>query len=97
MKFEMFIPTSNPWTGGAMQIVFAGTDKTTFGAGGVDAYGNAIHVQDNAYLNDKCRAPCIVLGRPPAVMTQVTNGLPFLSLWQPRLSTATTVRSVAVK
>jgi hypothetical protein len=36
-----------------MQIVFAGTDKTTYGAGGVDAYGNAIHVQDNAYLNDK--------------------------------------------
>jgi hypothetical protein len=35
-----------------MQIVFAGTDKTTFGAGGVDAYGNKTHVQDNSYLND---------------------------------------------
>jgi hypothetical protein len=52
MKFEMCIPESNPWKGGAMQIVFAGTDKTTYGGGGVDAYGNKIHVQDNAYLND---------------------------------------------
>ena len=52
MKFEMFIPTSNPWTGGAMQIVFVGTDRTTNGPGGVDAYGNVIHVQTNDYLND---------------------------------------------
>ena len=52
MKFEMYIPSSHPWKGAAMQIVFAGTDKTTFGGGGVDAYGNKIHVQDNSYLND---------------------------------------------
>ena len=52
MKFEMFIPTSNPWTGGAMQIVFVGTDRTTNGGGGVDAYGNKIHGQTNDYLND---------------------------------------------
>jgi len=52
MKFEMCIPSANPWTGGAMQIVFAGTDRTTNGPGGVDAYGNAIHVQTNEYLND---------------------------------------------
>ena len=52
MKFEMFIPTSNPWTGGAMQIVFVGTDRTTNGGGGVDAYGNKIHEQTNDYLND---------------------------------------------
>ena len=52
MKFEMCIPASNPWTGGAIQIVFAGTDRTTYGGGGVDAYGNTIHVQTNDYLND---------------------------------------------
>lgn len=52
LKFEMLIPTSNPWTGGAMQIVFAGTNRTTFGGGGVDAYGNTIHAQTNDYLND---------------------------------------------
>ena len=52
MKFEMFIPTSTPWTGGAMQIVFVGTDRTTYGNGGVDAYGNVTHVQTNDYLND---------------------------------------------
>lgn len=52
LKFEMYIPSSNPWNGGAMQIVFVGTDRTTYGAGGVDAYGNTIHVQTNDYLND---------------------------------------------
>ena len=52
MKFEMCIPASNPWKGGAIQIVFAGTDRTTYGGGGVDAYGNTIHVQTNDYLND---------------------------------------------
>lgn len=52
LKFEMLVPSSNPWKGAAMQFVFAGTDKTTNGGGGVDAYGNAIHAQDNAYLND---------------------------------------------
>ena len=53
MKFEMCIPESHPWKGGAMQIVFVGTDRTTNGPGGVDAYGNTIHVQTNDYLNDK--------------------------------------------
>jgi hypothetical protein len=52
MKFEMCIPASNPWKGAALQIVFVGTDRTTFGAGGVDAYGNTVHVQTNDYLND---------------------------------------------
>ena len=52
LKFEMCIPASNPWKGGALQIVFVGTDRTTSGPGGVDAYGNTIHVQDNSYLND---------------------------------------------
>ena len=53
MKFEMCIPASNPWSGAALQIVFVGTDRTTYGGGGVDAYGNIIHVQTNDYLNDK--------------------------------------------
>lgn len=52
MKFEMCIPAEHPWKGAAMQIVFAGTDRTTYGGGGVDAYGNIIHVQTNDYLND---------------------------------------------
>jgi hypothetical protein len=35
-----------------LQIVFVGTDRTTYGNGGVDAYGNMTHVQTNDYLND---------------------------------------------
>lgn len=29
LKFEMLIPSSNPWTAAPMQIIFAGTDKVT--------------------------------------------------------------------
>jgi len=52
LKFEMCIPADHPWTGAALQIVFVGTDRTTYGAGGVDAYGNTTHAQTNDYLND---------------------------------------------
>lgn len=41
LKFEMCIPKSNPWTSGAMQLIFAGTDAVTLsGNGGYPAANN---------------------------------------------------------
>ena len=34
LKFELYIPTSSPWSAGAMQLIFAGTDLVTLGGGG---------------------------------------------------------------
>ena len=41
LKFEMLVPSSNPWQAAAMQIIFAGTDKVTL----FNANNNFFHVQ----------------------------------------------------
>lgn len=38
LKFEMYIPTSNPWTGGAMQICFLGVDKVTLSGNSIEGF-----------------------------------------------------------
>ncbi len=52
IKFEMYIPSSNPWSSGAMQVIFAGTDLVTYGNGGTDIYGNAIAGPNNTYFQN---------------------------------------------
>ncbi len=52
IKFEMYIPSSSPWSAGAMQIIFAGTDRVTYGNGGTDVYGNTIAGPNNSYIQD---------------------------------------------
>ena len=41
LKFEMLIPSSNPWQAAAMQVIFAGVDKVTYFNGNNDFF----HVQ----------------------------------------------------
>jgi len=50
LKFEMYIPSSNPWTGCALQLCFAGVDKVTSGAQTVDIYGNSVAGANNTYM-----------------------------------------------
>jgi len=52
IKFEMYIPSSNPWKAGAMQVIMAGTDRVSFGNAGVDIYGNTVAGCNNSYLQD---------------------------------------------
>lgn len=52
IKFEMYIPSSNPWSSGAMQVIFAGTDLVTYGNGGTDIHGNAIAGPNNTYFQN---------------------------------------------
>lgn len=52
IKFEMYIPSSNPWSSGAMQVIFAGTDLVTYGNGGTDIYGNTIAGPNNTYFQN---------------------------------------------
>lgn len=58
LKFEMCIPSANPWTGVALQICMAGVDKVSFGGAGVDIYGNTVAGANNTYMssNDTPRA-----------------------------------------
>ncbi len=52
LKFEMYIPSSNPWSSGTMQLIFAGTDKVSYGNAGTDIYGNTVAGANNTYFQD---------------------------------------------
>ena len=51
LKFEMLIPSSNPWMAGAMQLIVGGVDKITGGANGPDIYGNTAAGANNTWFN----------------------------------------------
>lgn len=42
LKFEMYIPSSNPWSAGAMQIAFEGYDKVTLSGNPIDGYDGTV-------------------------------------------------------
>jgi hypothetical protein len=50
IKFEMYIPSSNPWTNLSMQIIFAGTDRVSLsGNGGNSAGANNTFLQGETW------------------------------------------------
>ncbi|MBO4470078.1 MAG: hypothetical protein J5740_06810 [Bacteroidales bacterium] len=52
-KFELYIPKSNPWMAGSMQIICAGVDKITGGAGGaLDFEGTTTAGANNNFFHD---------------------------------------------
>lgn len=52
LKFEMLIPSANAWQSCAMQLIFSGTDKTSYGPDGTDIYGNTTAASNNSYFQD---------------------------------------------
>lgn len=52
LKFEVMVPTSNPWQAGAMQIMFTPTSLVSFGNAGTDIYGNTVAGCNNNFLNE---------------------------------------------
>lgn len=52
IKFEMCIPAEYAWGAGALQVIFAGTDKVTLGNAGTDIYGNAVPGPNNTYFQN---------------------------------------------
>jgi len=52
LKFEMLIPSSNPWKSGAMQVIIGGVDVVTGGAeGAIDIYGNTTAGANNKFIS----------------------------------------------
>ena len=52
LKFELFIPSSNPWKSGAMQLIVAGVDLVTGGGADVpDIYGNITAGANNMFIS----------------------------------------------
>ena len=52
LKFELCVPSSNPWQACAMQIIFAGTDLISMGNPGVDIYGNTVAGCNNTFFQE---------------------------------------------
>lgn len=42
LKFEMYIPSSNPWSAGAMQICFEGFDKVSLSGNAIDGFSGTV-------------------------------------------------------
>lgn len=52
LKFEMYIPSSNPWSAGAMQIIPAEATVVSMGNAGVkDIYGRTLGGSNNVYIS----------------------------------------------
>ena len=52
LKFELYIPSSNPWKAGAMQLIIGGVDVVTDGAeGAVDIFGNVTGGANNKFIS----------------------------------------------
>ena len=53
LKFEFYVPSSNPWMAGSMQLIHAGVDKITDGGDGVvDIYGVNTAGANNTFFHD---------------------------------------------
>ena len=51
LKFEIFVPSSNPWNNTPMHICMAGVNVVSFGGAGTDIYGNAVAGANNKYMS----------------------------------------------
>ncbi len=51
LKFEIFVPSSNPWSCCAMQIIPAATTEITGGGAAVDIYGSPVPGANNTFFN----------------------------------------------
>ncbi|MCF0167677.1 MAG: hypothetical protein HUJ93_03400 [Bacteroidales bacterium] len=58
LKFEMYVPSSNPWMAGALQIIPAPVTMVSYGdAGAVDKFGNVLGGSNNKYISGEGAAP----------------------------------------
>ena len=53
LKFELYVPASNAWQAGALQVCFAPTSLVSFGNAGLDCFGNTVAGCNNTYINSK--------------------------------------------
>jgi len=52
LKFEMMVPSSNPWSCAPLQVIFCGTDKVSNGNAGVtDIYGTTLGGANNNFFH----------------------------------------------
>lgn len=53
LKFEMMIPSSNPWKTGGLQMIFSSTKYVSLGGKTPDVFGEDVKGANNIYFRDK--------------------------------------------
>lgn len=53
LKFELYIPSSNPWSAGAMQICFEGYDKVTYSGNPIEEYDVVAGANAKVFNNEE--------------------------------------------
>ena len=51
LKFELFVPSANPWMAGSMQLIVGGVEKISGSSAGEDIYGNNVAGANNTFFN----------------------------------------------
>lgn len=52
LKFELYVPSANPWSAGSMQLIVGGVDKISGSGAGEDIYGNTVAGANNTFFNN---------------------------------------------
>ncbi|MDE6160930.1 MAG: hypothetical protein K2F77_04660 [Muribaculaceae bacterium] len=53
VKFELYIPASNAWQAGAMQLFFSPVSMVSLGNPGTDVFGDAVAGSNNSFFDSK--------------------------------------------
>lgn len=51
MKFELYVPSANPWMSGSMQLIMAGVEKISGSDAGTDINGKTVAGANNSFFN----------------------------------------------
>ena len=76
LKFELYIPSSNPWKSGAMQLIVGGVDKITGGAAdAVDIDGNVLGGANNYLASIQIKVPLWEMWDPSPYAKEIERSL----------------------
>ena len=50
LKFELYVPSANPWSAGSMQLIVGGVEKISGSGAGADIYGNTVAGANNTFF-----------------------------------------------
>lgn len=91
LKFEMYVPSSNPWSDGSLQICFEGIDKVTLSGNSVTGYDEVAGANNSAFGGDLAETWGRALYRPWSSVGSFDTGGKWITVTVPLTSFTYTV------